>query len=219
MRKLLARGPAPEERLARLLEVRRRELEQHAARFAARISDLEHREQLLRDARLSVERLLRLGSTDLEQRELELAQLVGELTEREARLREQEAELARRRAELGAVELRRAALERRERALEQREAELAAREAESAAGIPAERASAPPEPSVPAPVLLFVPGERYRLVEAVHPPLSRGDAVEVEGARYVVARTGPSPLPGDARRCAYLVRAPGGAASPSGGSR
>jgi len=203
----------------RLLEARRRELEEHAARFAGKVEELERREQLLRDSRLSVERLLRLGSADLEERELELTQLIAELTEREAALRAQEAELARRRAEVGAVELRRAALERRERALERREAELAAREAELAACAPAGGASVPPEASAPAPVLLFVPGERYRLVEAVQPPLSPGDAVEVEGARYVVARTGPSPLPGDARRCAYLVGAPGGAASASRGSR
>lgn len=219
MRRLLARGPAPQERLERLLEARRRELEEHAARFAARIEELERREQLLRDARLSVERLLRLGSSDLEERELELTQLVGELTEREARLRAHEAELARRRAELGAVELRRAALERRERELAQREAELAAREARSAAREPARGQDAPPASATPSPVLLFVPGDRYRLVEAERPPVAAGDIVELEGGEYLVARTGPSPLPGDARRCAYLVRKPGGDGSPPRGSR
>ena len=34
-----------------------------------------------------------------------------------------------------------------------------------------------------------------------------GDIVEVDGARYVVRRHGPSPLPGPRRRCAYLERA------------
>jgi septal ring factor EnvC (AmiA/AmiB activator) len=197
MRRLVARGPAPEERLERLLAERRRELETHAQRFAAKLEDLERREQLLRDTRASVERLLRLGTADLEERELELTQLVGELAEREARIRAQEAELARRRAELGAVELKRAAVERRERALEEREAALGARE--RTAGHEAR-----PETDAPSPHLLFVPGPAYRLVEATHPPLAPGDPVEVEGVPYLVVRTGPSPLPGDARSCAYL---------------
>jgi len=36
--------------------------------------------------------------------------------------------------------------------------------------------------------------------------LAAGDALELEGQEYVVARLGPSPLPGDRRRCVYLER-------------
>jgi hypothetical protein len=35
-----------------------------------------------------------------------------------------------------------------------------------------------------------------------------GDFVEVDGSGYLVARTGPSPLPGDERPCAFLVLEP-----------
>jgi hypothetical protein len=41
--------------------------------------------------------------------------------------------------------------------------------------------------------------------------------VEVDEEEYLVARVGPSPLPGDDRRCAYLVLGPR-LDSPSGGS-
>ena len=121
------------------------------------------------------------------------------------------ADLARRRQELGAVELKRASVERRERALAARESELAERE---------ERTTelAPVTPPNAAPVeLVFMPGERYQLVEIDAAPLMRGHIFDAEGSEYVVARIGRSPLPGDARRCAYLIRGRGGL-SASGGS-
>jgi hypothetical protein len=34
-----------------------------------------------------------------------------------------------------------------------------------------------------------------------------GETLVLEGERYLVARIGASPLPGDPRRCAYLLRA------------
>jgi hypothetical protein len=115
-----------------------------------------------------------------------------ELGEREERVREQEAQLARRREELGAVELKRAALERRERALEERE--------EAVASIVA---AADPEPETPR--LAFVPGPAYRLVEIALDRAAPGSAVVIEDEWYLVSRVGPSPLPGDTRRCAYLA--------------
>ena len=208
MRRILAHNPSPEERLEQLLAQRRRDFDERAADFEETIVDLERREQLLRDSRASVERLLRLGTSDLDARELDLARLVRDLTEREARIREEESEAARRRSELGAVELKRAAVERRERALEAREALLAPREARLEADVSSEAA---------APVVLFVPGPAYRLVEIEHRPVVPGTAIRLDGDEYVVARTGPSPLPGDPRTCVYLVRgAPG--PSPSAGS-
>ena len=204
VRRVLTPGPSPEERLEQLLAERRRELDEHAARFDASIADLERREELLRDSRASVERMLRLRTSDLEARETELTDFLRDFTERESRLADDEADLARRRSELGAVELRRAAVERRERAVaahEERVPELAT----PPDGIG--RALSPGQPDTAQRLqLAFVPGLDYRLVEIDSPVLARGEAIELEGEEYLVARTGPSPLPGDRRRCAYLVR-------------
>jgi hypothetical protein len=249
VRRVLSTGPTPEERLEELLAERRRELDETAARFDASIADLERREELLRDSRTSVERMLRLGRSDLEARENELTDFMRALGERETKLASAEADLARRRQELGAVELKRASVERREQEVEERrtaleaeaaalasraalldehEAALVAREtavaAPKAATEPPDAAAVHTEtptaaratPSAPAPTrapaptpgaeLAFVPGAGYRLLEVTVPAARPGDLVEVGGEELVVARLGPSPLPGDSRRCAYLVR-------------
>jgi len=205
VRRVLSYGPSPEERLEQLLAQRRSELDEHAARLHESIAELERREELLRDSRASVERMLRLGTSDLEAREAELTTFVSELTEREKQVSEAEEELARRRQELGAVELKRASVERRERALDAKQAELA----ELAAELE-ERASRLPSTgsgSEPTEVeLLFVPGERYRVVELAATELWTGAPFELENESFVVSQIGRSPLPADGRRCAYLVR-------------
>jgi hypothetical protein len=211
VRRMLGTGANPEERLEELLAQRRQELEEHANRLRESITELEHREELLRDSRASVERMLRMGTTELEAREAELTDFLSGLTERETALSRAEADLARRRQDLGAVELKRAAVERRERAVEAREAELEELE-ERAAAL---RSSGGVEPETVE--LVFVPGERYRLVEIDETPLTPGFEFDVEGVDYAVVRIGPSPLPRDERRCAYLVRGRGGA-EPSGSS-
>jgi hypothetical protein len=207
VRRVLSYGPSPEERLEQLLAQRRSELDEHAARLHESIAELERREELLRDSRASVERMLRLGTSDLEAREAELTTFVSELTEREKQVSEAEEEVARRRQELGAVELKRASVELRERALETKETELV----ELAAELE-ERAShvrSTGSESDPTEVeLAFVPGERYRLVELDSTKLWTGAAFELESEPFVVARIGRSPLPADPRRCAYLVLGP-----------
>lgn len=62
-----------------------------------------------------------------------------------------------------------------------------------------------PEPVV-AGWLAFVasPGG-YRLLERDGPPPNRGATVELDGLCLVV-RLGPSPLPGDRRRCVFVER-------------
>ena len=45
----------------------------------------------------------------------------------------------------------------------------------------------------------------YALVEVDTPPPDPGDEIEHDGMTYTVWQIGPSPLPGDARRCAILV--------------
>jgi hypothetical protein len=203
VRRILASEGDPERRLDELVAQQRRDIEEQAARLEQTVADLERREQLLRDSRASLERLLRLGTNDLQARETELARLMRDVAEREERVNEAEAELARRREEVGAVELKRAALERRERALEEREEQLVRLEE---AGAPAPGSS---EPAVEAGgFVAFVPGAGYRLRDLNGVGVAPGASLSLDGEEYVVARVGRSPLPGDARRCAYLVRGP-----------
>lgn len=216
VRRILASEPDPEQRLEELLGERRKEIEKQAARLREAVRDLERREQILRDSRASLERLLRLGTSDLDSREAELVRLIDEVTTREERVRADEAQVARRRQELGAVELKRAAVQRRERAVAEQEEALARGESP-----PFGRETADGSSIGASPLLAFVPGSGYSLHELEQPaaPHPRsGDAVLVDDEEYVVARIGPSPLPGDARRCAYLVRGPRGGGSSDGSS-
>jgi hypothetical protein len=57
--------------------------------------------------------------------------------------------------------------------------------------------------------LLFVPGSQgYEILVRSTPPPSVGSDVELDGSHYVVSKLGPSPYPGDERRCAYLQARP-----------
>lgn len=204
VRRVLSSGPDAEARLEELLAIRRGELEEHAERLRESIAELAQREELLRDSRTSVERMLRLGTSELEARETELTGYLRELTERETALAEAELDLGRRRQELGAVELKRAAIERRERELSARAAELdelAAQTAQAAAMVKTAQAETTSDVG-----LAFVPGAQYHLVELEPTRLAPGLVLEIGDETFVVSRLGPSPLPGDGRRCAYLVR-------------
>jgi hypothetical protein len=44
----------------------------------------------------------------------------------------------------------------------------------------------------------------YRLQDGTGALPAAGTTIELEGVAYAVTKVGPSPLPGDARRCAYL---------------
>jgi chromosome segregation ATPase len=214
LRRIRSHQPSPEERLEGLLAEHRREIDEHAATLEQSLADLEDREERLRDSKAAVERLLRLGQKDLDARESDLVRLARELAERESRIRDEEAELTERRAELGAVELKRAALDQRERTLDAREGQLEALGSDEKGREPDPLAM--PEHAA-SPLLLFVPGPGYRLIEITREPLSACEELELDGVNYVVARVGPSPLPGDTRRCGYLVRGEPGLSS-SGGS-
>lgn len=66
--------------------------------------------------------------------------------------------------------------------------------------------------------VLFVPGAAgYRLLARDGPPPARVDVVELDEVRYRVLRLGPSPLPGDRRRCAFLEEPPEENRTPTGG--
>lgn len=218
-KRVLAHASSPEEKLERLFAEKSRELEEQAARFEQAMQDLERREELLRDMRASVERLLRLETSDLTEREVELQRLGKEFMDREARLSAEEEELSRRRSELGAVELKREAVEQRERALAAREEEIEAAEARHVANATGDESDSEQDrvesTDSSAPIsLLFVPGQAYRLVEVEHRTLTVGTALEVDGEVFYVARLGSAPLPGDTRRCAYLERGATGSSAP-----
>ena len=67
-------------------------------------------------------------------------------------------------------------------------------------------AEEPPEPGG-ADVLLFVPtAAGYRLAEGGRAGARAGTRVELPEGAFRVLRLGPSPLPGDVRRCAFLER-------------
>lgn len=79
---------------------------------------------------------------------------------------------------------------------------------EGAEPAPAARpVEAIPSPAAPlaSDHLLFLPG--YELVERKGAPPAPGDRLEHAGSAYVVLRHGPSPLPADRRRCAFLETA------------
>jgi len=52
---------------------------------------------------------------------------------------------------------------------------------------------------------LIASSDGYRLSVSDDPSPRQGDRIEVEGAWFVVARVGRSPLPGDGRPCALLL--------------
>src|SRR5262245_37078117 len=172
-------GTPAESAIEELIAERGRELELRTEQLAATVADLQRREERARELRSAVEEMLRHGSSELDERHARLNDLAAELGRREEALAAAEAELSERRGEVGAVELRRAALERREAALAEREAALERIAAglqdrerdldERDRQLAVERVSTPVAPADPDPVesahLVFLAGERYRLIE------------------------------------------------------
>jgi len=65
-----------------------------------------------------------------------------------------------------------------------------------------------PAPAVDGWVALVPSPEGYRLLQRAGQPPEQGAALELDDGVFVVLRLGPSPLPGDRRRCAYLEQEP-----------
>jgi hypothetical protein len=61
-----------------------------------------------------------------------------------------------------------------------------------------------PDRSEPGHVLFVWSAAGYELLARPGEPPSVGSEVEVSAGRRVVSKVGPSPLPGDGRRCAFL---------------
>jgi len=63
-----------------------------------------------------------------------------------------------------------------------------------------------PEPVSDGWVAFVASPDGYRLLDRDGPPSVGGAVLELDGDAFVVLRLGPSPLPGDRRRCAFLER-------------
>ena len=63
-----------------------------------------------------------------------------------------------------------------------------------------------PGPAADGWVAFVASPEGYRLLEREGAPPACHATVELEGVAFCVLRLGPSPLPGDRRRCAFLER-------------
>ena len=125
------------------------------------------------------------------------------------------------RREAGRLESRCAELEPLEALLAQANADVTAR-AESLAKLAAEleatqaelqtvqtelaeRPEPPPVEEPAATHVVFLPSAKgYALAELPGPTPDPGAYEDVDEVRFVVSRIGPSPLPADRRRCAYL---------------
>jgi chromosome segregation ATPase len=223
---VVRREEAAEERLRQLLE-RERDLTDRAARLDEREQELAARESDAAAVQAGVE----TAREELSGREAELASLREELAARAERaeaaagqaadlrreLTAREASLAARARALADTEEEARRLERLRVELAERETQLdeerrsLARSRDELAGAVAtasaglgigERPSA--EAAGPEAHLLFVPsGGSYRLIDVDGPAPAPGDVVEADGVAYLITRVGRSPLPGDARRCAY----------------
>jgi chromosome segregation ATPase len=197
------RRAAAERREAALLE-----REEALERIAAELAERERRHQAGEpDGGDSGEREAALAARERDLRSLEerlatqaatLRQIEAELYAREKRLEEATAEADRMRASLAAEH---AALLERRRRIE------ALEHAERAYGEPSDM---PPDEreALVSEHLLFVSGLRYRIVAASGPAPRPGATVDVDGEPHRVLRVGVSPLPDDARRCAYVQPAP-----------
>ena len=169
--------------LAHAAELRRSSVPDDA--LGTEIASLEERVQALAAERDEALVKLRDVSTPFVGSNAEVADLRKQLTARDRRLAESVGEIAK--------------MNREHRALLQLvEKQLHLEEATTAV----------PEPRNEAAHVLFVPGASgYTLVEREGIAPEAGDVVELDGARFIVRRHGPSPLPGPRRRCAYLERA------------
>lgn len=156
------------------------------------------REQIATLEQTTMERSARaeIGQAELDERAAELARLADAMRERELQLAELEQTTTKRAAGAEAAHAK----------LNERSAELA-RLAEDLRERELALAAHPPAPAEPEPErehLLFVGGDRYRLVAGEGPAPPPGREIGLEGAVYRVVGMGASPLPGDVRRCALL---------------
>jgi hypothetical protein len=217
------------------VELRRAALERREAAVSEReellerkASDLAEREQLLADIEQRADELV-ARSTEVAAREERLTHAAEAVERDRGALAAKLASLEERESDLSSLEERKQDLDQATAALAARQAELTEQREDlrravatlaTTLGVPTAPAM-PAAPAVgrsvvPAPVveeqpepahhLLFVPGDRYSLVEADGRAPAIDSIVGLEDRNYRVVRIAPSPLPADGRRCAVLER-------------
>ena len=192
------------------------EVEQRADELVARSTEVAAREERLTLATEAVDRdrealaaqLISIHEREqdlsaLDERRRDLEQATAALAARHEALDAQQAALAEQREEL-------------RRAVTALSSTLGLPTASAAPAASAPSASVPAAPILPtraiaeqvdaATHLLFVPGDRYSLVEGEGQAPELEAIVELEDRAYRVVRVAPSPLPADDRRCAFLER-------------
>ncbi len=220
----LAEQRASTEKLARKLEDARTE----AAAFEATVTELRNEVSSREDTAQEHERALGelrdelAASEDARSRataarvaaETELARRQSDARALSQDLQETRGAQVAARRELARLESRCAEPEPLEALLAQANADAAARthslaeltaELEAVQAELAERPALPPVEEPPATHLVFLrSAEGYSLAERPGPAPDQGASADVDNVRFLVSRTGPSPLPADNRRCAYL---------------
>jgi chromosome segregation ATPase len=191
--------------LARLLSARDELLERHKAAQ----SRLEEERARFQQQSGAVSAALQAAEGQLGENNARIASLEQEqqalrtgIDDRERRLAEADAQLSHARAVLAERELE---LERERAATRRAELEIAAwrRRSESASANVEHAVSVADAPAGHVRLLALADG--YRMSVSEDPCPRRGDHVAVDEKPFVVVRTGRSPLPGDQRRCAFLV--------------
>ncbi|HEX2426717.1 MAG TPA: hypothetical protein VHI53_02250 [Gaiellaceae bacterium] len=221
------------------------EFDETLSSIAADVGDLEEMLTRLRNESAEVERLLDERQAELAESELARSQLAEECARSHEHRAEARASLAEAQRGLEAMRTQVAALEH---TLSQRESELAETQASLAdAEIQLDARGAqiatldgelhalrlrlqeaetaqsgtlrgPSEPEPAFHLRLVAQPTGYVLSESPGPPPGVGERVEADGRQFCVARVGRSPLPDDARRCAFLLPEPVENAAPAEGA-
>ena len=188
------------------LDVRLAEANTKIEEYARALADAEAR------ARAAEPALQQLEALSAERERL-LATVGEEREHAREQAEDASAAIARGEARLAKEVTRAAALERElmsfGSALAERVGRLAELEAELAEG----GTRVDKEQSVPAQartghVCFVLVAGGYKLVDVEAPPARAGELVELDGKRFVAARIGRSPIPGDTRPCVYLLGDP-----------
>ena len=180
------------------------ELSDREASLATSMLELERqREQLAALEQTTMERSARveIAQARLDERTAELARVADELNAREVELARLE-HTTRERA--GQADLAQARLDERATELASVAETLDTRELELEAQLPPPPTEVEPEQTH----LLFVGGDRYRLLPGDGPAPAPGSEITLDGTAYRVVGIRASPLPGDPRRCALLEPRP-----------
>ncbi len=175
------------------------EWDERLSSIAGDVTDLQGEFTRLRRESEAVVRLLGQREAELADKEISLSRLANDCASAQEGKTEAQASLFEAESLLEGSRERAASLERELDVLRARVTELEELE------MPA--LHVPPEPAYHVRLVPLPSG--YELSEMAEPPPRVGELVEVNGSRFSVTRIGRSPLPGNARPCAFLLPEPG----------